>query len=211
MASPGKNFGVGRALLLIALVFVTILSLGAIIYFIEITVISLWIPLIIAMAAAAEITAFSWRHWQFLTGNGSGIVNWLSSLTFFTILLTALLYIANYSGASSPTLQSAEITHKYRQQRHRQQRVGRNRYTQGAPYYVYFIDVTLPDGRQKTLQLPSSAFRRMPKAGAVNISISRGLLGADVINTATIISDNPQLEAPVKRKNRCRFFGTHGD
>ncbi|MDE5808316.1 MAG: hypothetical protein K2H76_09375, partial [Muribaculaceae bacterium] len=116
-------------------------------------------------------------------------------------------YIINYAGASKERIEKVEIASRYREQHYQSRRVGKNRYVRGNPYYEYYINVILPSGKEKKLQIPYSAYSRMKSGMEINLSFSKGCLGADVINVKDIISDNPDLRVPAKRK-RCRFVGT---
>ncbi len=196
-------------LIFLAFVLILILSIGAVIGLQSVTMIEWWIPLSISAFVAAATGTVLWRYWAKVTGVERFLPNFLANFIFATFLIAGLFYTLNYAGASDKKSykEEAMVMSKYREIRHRSQRVGRNRYVTGAEYNEYYISVKLDSGKEKNLQLPYSTYQHIKQDKPITLSFSKGLFFTDVINISAIPIDNPP--APEKRK-RCRFFGTSG-
>ncbi|MDE5791141.1 MAG: phage holin family protein [Muribaculaceae bacterium] len=202
-----KKFSIGRALALVGVVFILIFSLGAVIALQSLTMIRWWIPLLFSGVMAALSGTVLWRMWQRLTGNYSFTLNFICHFVFFTLLLSGLFYTINFAGANdNARKEKAPVICKFKEKHYRSRRVGRNRYVRGPEYYEYYVKVEFPKGKEKNIQLPFSTYKGIKQDRDLTLSLSRGLLGVDVIRTSDLAKDNPPV--PEKRK-RCRFFGTH--
>ncbi|MDE6297053.1 MAG: hypothetical protein K2L89_04325 [Muribaculaceae bacterium] len=206
-----KKFTIARTIALVILVFILIGSLGAYIGFASITMIKWWIPLLFSGVIALATGTVLWRKWQILTEIDSFAINFISHLIFASIFLTGLLYTLNYIGSacSTPYTEKAMVTEKYREKHYQSRRVGRNRYVRGNPYYEYYIEVRFNNGKDKKIQLPYKTYNLIKSGKEINLSISKGWLGAGVLHISDILADNPDLSKPKERK-KCRFFGTSG-
>jgi len=104
-------------------------------------------------------------------------------VVFFTVFLSGLLIGLNFmlTDFSSLPEVKAEVVDKYSETHYRSRRVGRNRYTRGEPYKVYYLDLRLPDGRLKEMSATLGQYNRRHKGDTVALPVERGLFGVPVI------------------------------
>lgn len=205
-----KRFSIGRGLALVGLVFVLIAAIGAYLGLASITLIAWWIPLIVSLVLAAISGTVLWRLWQQLNGIDSIAPNFIAHIVFFTFFLTGAFYVINFicRDESNPQKVTAVVLEKYREKHYRSQRVGRNRYVRGNPYYEYCIEVRLENGEDKKISLPFKTYKGVKPDKEITLSLAKGGLGADVLLTSDIPADNPDFYKESKRKG-CRFVGSH--
>lgn len=98
------------------------------------------------------------------------------------VLLCAFLSLNYFAGSGEVTYQTAAVKDSYMETRHKKERVGRNRWREGAPYYVYYIKVEMPGGRDKDLQVSRNRYNRYKRKPQVNIPCRKGLFGITVID-----------------------------
>lgn len=209
MTQTGSSFTISRALALVAIVFLLIFSIAAIVSLQPVTMIGWWIPLSISFIIATGSGFLFLRFWSQFTQIRSSIPNFLFHLIFFTLFFSSLFYTLNLIGTSSAHSRKIEavVLDKFKEKHHRTRRVGKNSYVRGPEYYVYYVTVDYPNGLRKNIRLPYPVYKDMKIDRPITLTVTSGLFGADVILTSEIEKDNPPL--PEKRK-RCRFFGTHG-
>ena len=208
--ATNKNFSIGRVLSLIGVILVFIFSLGLTLYFAGISITPWWIPVLVCVLIAAASGAKLWKVWQGLTQSKSFLPNFICNLLFSTFLLTSAYYILNSVIPVGSTKENVEVISKFREKHYRSERVGKNSYKRGAPYYTYHISVKLPNNREKNIQLPHSTYSRIKSGEEIRLVFTKGCLGETMIDTSTILQNNPQLAKPERKRKRCRFFGTHG-
>lgn len=208
MAS-NKPFGVGRALALVAVVFLFILSLGAVITLLEYTLIRWWIPILCAGVFAVATGTILWKVWRRLTGSGSFPLNYAIHIIFTTFFLAGLYLTINFTGKSSMRKEEVTVESKVREKHYRSRRVGRNRYVRGNPYYEYYVKVKMDDGSIRKVRVNYHPYLNIRSGEELTLSISKGALGLPVIHPDMILTDNPSLSAPPKDR-KCKFFGTTG-
>ncbi|MDE5869794.1 MAG: hypothetical protein K2H18_06140 [Muribaculaceae bacterium] len=202
---------IGRTIILVILVFILIASIGAFIGFASITMIKWWIPLLLSSVVAVATGTVLWRLWQKVTEIDSFALNYITHIIFYSLFLTGFLYTLNYFGSlnSVPHKEEAMVIEKYKERHYQSRRVGRNRYVRGNAYFEYYIEVRFNNGKDKKIQLPFSTYKLIKSGKEINLSLSKGWLGANVLHTGSILADNPDLSKPKERK-KCRFFGTSG-
>ncbi|MDE6718040.1 MAG: hypothetical protein K2J70_07600 [Muribaculaceae bacterium] len=205
-----KKHRVIRILVLIGVAFMLIFSVGAILALAPITMVKLWIPAVVALILAAIAGTVLWRLCTRLTGISHFAPNYLLSLIFLAVCLTALFFSINacFLTGASPRKERVTVERKYRERHHTTRRTGRHSYVQGPDYYTYHLSVVFPDGTARNLQLPYSVYKDIPQDSSLTLSLRRGILGAEVLQTSDIPDDNPV--PPAKKRKRCRFFGTSG-
>lgn len=163
------------------------------------TLINGWWPLGISAAVAIITSLWGWQLWKWLTDMRAVWVNCIVHIIVTTSVLLLLFYSINYYGSrpSSEITRDVEITSRYYKIHHHSNRTGRHSYSRGAPYKVYFIQITFPSGRTKDLQLPYSEYRRLHKGSHLSLQLQRGFFGIPVIkNLHHSIADHP---APTPR------------
>lgn len=144
-----------------------------------------------AIGFSALTALVFWRKWRIITGTCNVIINFICHLIAAAGLFLALILGVNYFGrnTSDSVTVRAEVVKVYSETRHRMKRVARNRYTQGEPYKVYFMDVRLPDGReckrsvslQRYNHYARSNFRHRESPDSVNLILTKGALGMTII------------------------------
>lgn len=82
-----------------------------------------------------------------------------------------------------------EITRIYSETHYRMKRVARNRYTRGEPYRMYYMDVRLPDGRERKRSISLQRYNRYARSShmrqtrpdSVNLTLTSGALGMTIL------------------------------
>ena len=204
----GRKLPVVRILMLIAVGFTLIFSVGAILALAPVTMVSWWIPAGVSLMLAAVAGLTVWRICSRLSGTALFVPNYLLSLIFLAVCLTALFFSLNacFLTAAPPRKEKVTVESKYREKHHTSRRTGRRSYVQGPDYYTYHLAVVFSDGTARTLKLPYSVYKDIPQDSSLTLSLRRGFFGAEVIQTTDILNDNPL--PPSKKRKRCRFFGT---
>lgn len=144
----------------------------------------------------AAVTAFVfWRKWRMITGTHGAFINVICHLVATAGLFMAFILGVNYFGrdTSESVNVRAEIVKVYSETRHRTKRIARNRYTRGEPYQVYFMDVRLPDGRERKRSISLrrynlfawSSYRHRERPDSVDLLLTKGALGMAVIERET--------------------------
>lgn len=174
----------GRYVAAIILLLLTIGFYGAAVGLQSLTIGSpLW-PVTVCIVLSLLTGWFIWRPFSRLSGVTSRIVNALLAAVAACGLYLFAFYGINMLTARNTAPHSVEVRIEklYTETRYHSKRVRRNRYTRGEPYQVYFMQVGLPDGRSKKLSLTVDEYRRYQRRDTLNISVSRGLFGMDVID-----------------------------
>lgn len=168
---------------IIILVLVWIGAAGLIIALYEHTLISVWLPLLICCFIGAVSGLAMWRLWPSITGSQRILPNYLCHFIFSATLAGGLLFSLNYfaSDADSEQEITATVVRKYTKERRRTQRSGRRHYSTGETYHVYYADLSLPDGRTKSMQITLSRYNRLRTGSHTTLHLQRGLLGIPVI------------------------------
>lgn len=162
---------------------------------------------IIVTVAAATGTVLH-RGWEKLTGIGKFYINFPLHMVVFTIVVAAALLMGNYFGSDFSAFQEEKVVvdQKIRKTRHHTKRVSRRVYTYGTPYYVYYVDIALPDGTRKEIYVNKKVYDRAHAGDTATVRIGRGPLSFRVL-------DPNSLKLPPARhksRSRCKFFGTSG-
>lgn len=184
-----RKSGAGRTILLILFVLFLIFSIGAILALGDRTFIAWWIPCSLSLVFAVPLALVSISFWQWFTLLRNRYVNFGVGIVCFFLFLSAAFYSANFIFSSSDhKLTEVSIERKYTKTRHRSKRVGRNRYVQGEPYTVFYIDIRFPDGRERSLEIKGTEYMKCRKNGKATIETARGLFGPEVIKGMPKIS-----------------------
>lgn len=94
----------------------------------------------------------------------------------------AFLALNNYCASEEETTHHAAITDTYRETRHHRQRVGRNRWREGSPYYVYFANLRFDNGKEKKISITPSQYTEFKKRKTLDITLHEGVFGFPVID-----------------------------
>lgn len=180
--SKSQRQSTKRKVAIVAAILTGILSYGMAIVLYGRTIISPWPPIVSAVAIGAASSLAVVSAWRKFTGLGTGACAAIHTVLSAGVLLCAF-YSINYFGAdeSSSRTEQVEIAALHKEKRHHSRRVGRRRYTTGQPYYVYKMDVRLPDGRIKELSTDADHYQRLHKGSKIELKLVGGRLGFDVV------------------------------
>lgn len=150
----------------------------------------LWIVTASVIFAVATAIPLS-KRWAVLTGTSKGIVNALCHIVAVTGLCMVVILGVNYFArdTNEAVTVRAEVLRVYSETRYRSRRVARNRYTRGEPYRVYYMDVRLPDGRERQRSISMQQYNRYARTGhirsqrpdSIDLRLTPGALGLTVI------------------------------
>lgn len=188
--SEKKRFSL-RIILIITVSMAVIIFYGATLALFGMTLVRpVWVVAGAAVFAAASCLAFG-RKWAALTGTRNFVINVICNLVAVTGLAMALFLGVNYFGRNKTETVSvrAEVLRVYPETHYRTKRLARNRYTRGEPYKVYYMDVRLPDGRERKREIPLKRYNRYVRSShirhtrpdSVDLRLTPGALGLTVI------------------------------
>ncbi len=185
-----------------------ILLAGGIAGMIGTTMLNWWVFFGIIVIVAAATGTVLHCGWEKLTGTGKFYINFPLHMVVFTIVAAAALLMGNYYGSDFSSFQEEKVivNQKIRKTRYQTKRISRRVYTRGAPYYVYYVDITLPDGTPKEIFVNRNVYNKAHVGDTATIRMGRGALSFRVI-------DPNSLKLPSTRhksRSRCKFFGTSG-
>ncbi len=165
------------------LILMMISAYGAAIYLHERTLISWWIPLLVAVCFAAISGIAIWKSWRKLTDSGSFLLNYICHVVFSCGIFLVAIYGLNFCFSDKDTSETQQVTveSKYTKTRHHQKRVSRRVYTQGSPYYVYYFRLRFEDGREKDINVPRDRYNRTRHGSAIPVTTRTGLFGITII------------------------------
>ncbi len=124
-----------------------------------------------------------YNKWRAVTGTDRLPVNIVCHIVAATGFFMSLLLGINFWGrnqAESKTERVA-VVRVYSEEHYRSRRVGRRYMTNGEPYKVYYIDVALPDGREKQMSISPSKVRSYHKGDSVTVKLTPGALGLTIL------------------------------
>ena len=159
------------------------------------TLINGWIPVSVAAVLGIGTSFMGWKLWIWLTDSRNMWINAAVHAILAAGVLLAAFYSINYWGRDDDTshIEKVKVTSRYYKLHHRTERNGRRSYSRGAPYKVYFIQVTFPDGRTKDLQLPYSEYSRLRKSDIIDIELATGFFRIPVISHLTLTHPDPEV------------------
>ncbi|MBD5224528.1 MAG: hypothetical protein HDS68_00955 [Bacteroidales bacterium] len=189
----GKSKNVLKGLLVGVIVLLVIVSVGGSIALHGNTIVAWWLPLTICGVMALASATVLWRIWMRLTGSVSFFPNFICQAVFAWSLLLFGFYVTNYGFASEASKHVEDVTVEgvYSKTHYKSRRVGRGRYVRGEPYKVYYMEVSLADGRLKELSVTRDESRRLRKGTVLPLTFERGFWGAPVIKRQGLHVDVP--------------------
>lgn len=119
-----------------------------------------------------RITRFKRPLWNIM----AGLI--LSFAVFCGTLYSLNFYIADETSAVE---YSAAVLSKFSEEHYHVRRISRNRVRRGEKYKVYYINIALPDGRSKKIEVPVSEFIRIKEGKRIKLLMETGLFGIPVI------------------------------
>ena len=162
---------------------------------------------IVAVVAAATGTVLH-RAWGRLTGTSKFYINYPIHLVVSAIVLSAAVLMGNYypTDFSSLPEEKVIIDQRLRKTRYKTRRVSRRVYTRGAPYQVYYLKVTLPDGKHKQIYVKKALYDKARQGDTATVRVGRGRLSFPVMDPNSLKLLHPHTGK--KNTGRCKFFGT---
>lgn len=142
-----------------------------------------WRPAAVCLPAAVLLSLPVQKCIRRLMGWSSFAANYLASLVLTFPVLLAAVYSINYylSDSASARVYDVPVSGKHSEERRRTRRAGRRYVASGEKYYVYYIDITLPDSTRKEIQVPVGSYVKMRSGATVKVTIEQGALGMKVI------------------------------
>lgn len=176
----------------------------------ESTVVNRWIFFGTVLAVAAATGTVLHRAWGKLTGWDKFYLNFPIHLVVATIVISAAFLMGNYFATDFSSLPEEKviIENRLRETRYHTKRVSRRVYTRGAPYYVYYLEVSLPDGKPMEVYVEKSVYDKALAGDTATVRFGRGALSLPVINPRSLKLLHPRSKS--KSRHRCKFFGTTG-
>lgn len=196
------GFAVGSTLLLFLA--------GGIGAMLESTMVNPWIFFGVVIALGVASGAVLHRSWGKLTGSGKLYLNFPLHVVVFTIVMSAALLMGNYFATDFDRLPAGRVIVENRltKTRYHSKRVTRRTYTRGAPYKVYYLEISFPDGKRKEVYVKKSLYDKARKGDTATVSIGRGALSFPVFDPHSLKLLHPHADR--KSSSRCKFFGTSG-
>lgn len=129
--------------------------------------------------------------WSRLTGTDRGWINTAVHTLTLAAVLSGIFFTGNYFGADMTTRHTEKVVieRKFTQTRYRTRRINRRTTGRGAPYKVYYVDLTMPDGSLKTLQMPKDNYLKLRSGDEAEVTLAKGLFGVTVIRRDVPVRD----------------------
>lgn len=136
-----------------------------------------------ALSLLSGVVMWKWGIWRWLTRSEKFLPNYMVHSVCTGILGLSLFYICNYAFANDKNgkTRNCVVEKKFTRVRHKSRRVGRNRYTQGEAYSVYYIKIRLENGLTKELQTERNRYAGLHRGDTLKLPVSDGLFGIPVI------------------------------
>lgn len=149
----------------------------------EKTLIEWWVIPSGALAVGFGTAFFAGNKWSWLTTVASRPINRTVHTLAVTVILTCCVIGANYFWTSKDSAVEVEtvVEAKVRKEHQRTRRVGRNRYINAGVWYSYHLQVRMPDGRLKTIEVGRGEYSRAREGSVKKLTLQEGLLGIPVI------------------------------
>ncbi len=145
------------------------------------TLVDWWLPVVGGLLLAVIVSMPLYRKFA---RHGLSGASFLLVIAFAFAILYSGFYSINYYGASADSTTRLEVSviAKHREERYRTRRLNRHASTRGAKYYVYVVDLQLPDGRVKSLGVPLDEYNRIRNGSTRQVNSRRGAFGIQVFS-----------------------------
>lgn len=208
----GKSNGkrVARYLILGFGLAILLILVAGISSMLESTMINTWLFFGVVAFVAAATGMVLYRPWGKLTGIDRFYVNFPLHVVVSGIVLSAALLMGNYFATDFDRLPRERVIVEKRitKTRYKTKRVTRRTYTRGAPYKVYYLEISLPGGEHKEVYVPKKLYDKARKGDTATVNIGRGALSFPVFNPHSLELLHPHVNK--KKTSRCKYFGTSG-
>lgn len=194
-----KKISTKRAIALVALLVIVIITAGLIVALQGKTLVEWWKPAAICIVPACLAAALLGDAMRRLTHSEKRLLNAAAMLILSYTLIMGVFYTLNYckSNPATATTQHALVIRKFTEERYSSKRVGR-RYVRGEKYNVYRLEMRLPDESTKELDITAQQFVNTRKGQSLTLHIEDGFLGLPVIKSVKF----PPAKSNTRKRNR---------
>lgn len=143
------------------------------------SLINLWTVWLPALAAAMAISVMTGSAIHSLTGLSNKWLNKGLCVIATTGILSGAFLFTNHIASSGNVIRTENvvITRIYTETRYRSKRVAPRRYVNSQPYTVYVAELTFPNGRTRTIDIPYRKSRTFHNGDSIKVPIIRGFFG----------------------------------
>lgn len=168
------------------------------------TLVSLWIPVSVAVIISIASGIYLWRIWKWLSLSSKFIYNFLIHLVCATGVLLFSFYFFNYVFASQESLHGvpAVVERKYTETRYHTKRISRRTYGRGTPYKVYYVEFRFASGTRTHISMLLRDYNRMHVGDTISLPVEKGLWGVPTIRQNRLAQSVPDKAAPTRRSSR---------
>ncbi len=148
-----------------------------------------WKPVAVCVLAASILNLVSGRVVRWFTGSTNRWINSVVSIVACFSIAAGTFYTLNSSFADASTQQEvkATVVRKYSEKHYRTRRLSRNRAVRGEAYYRYYVELELPDGRHKPLEVSTDNYVHMRRGQTMTLYSETGLFGIPVIRRKPVV------------------------
>lgn len=154
------------------------------------TLVDLWKIATISIATALATGLTMHSKWIKLTRCRYKTINFLCHTVATTALVASAILSINYFMRNDELahIETVPVERIYTKTRYHSKRISRKVYTRGEPYKVYFMEIRLPDGSSKNIEIPFRNYSRLrtQKTRRATIKMTPGALGMTTINIHNI-------------------------
>ena len=188
---------VAKTLLLGFLVTLTIFMVAGCFIMLKEVISTRWTIIVISLILSAGLSLPMYKLWNWLTDIRNPIVCTLFNIIFMLPLFILVILIINQTNSTPVATEKAIVEKLYTQTRHRTRRVGRRSYAQGTPYKVYFMDIHLESGKDRSIEIQKTIYSNLSKGDTIDLTVKHGALGITTF-------DSRHLAVPIKKRKEHR-------
>lgn len=143
------------------------------------TLVEWWRP---AVLCAAPATLLGLAASKVIKSEKS-ILIFICSMAFSFSILLGSCYTLNFyrSDSASGEKINAVVTSKFSEEHYRTRRLSRNRSVRGEPYLAYYLNLELPDGRIKKIEVGAGEYSKTRSGQKISLFVEMGCFGMPVI------------------------------
>ena len=173
---------------------------GAVWFFLEETIVNLWLFWGIILLISIGSGLILGRRWSKITKVSNFAVNLIVHVIVFALFLAAAVLIVNYSTADLATAapEHVVVERKYTKTRYHTKRITRKTYVRGEPYEVYYIDLDIPQIGERAFQVPIKVYSSLSAGDTATVRLGQGILGLKVVDASSAAPLRPKKK-PLRR------------
>lgn len=174
-----------------------------------------WIPAVTTLVMTVALWLPMRGLWRWLTGTDNVAVSIICQIIAVWPVAGCAVMAVNMAGpGKDPVREDVTVTRVYQETRHQTRRVGRRTYAQGPAYKVCRIDIEIPEGTTRSLDVPRKVYNRLVKGDTIGIDVCTGMLGMRYFDSADLhLSERHTRERKreTMRERRHRRYQEHAD